>query len=211
MVDLERACINAVRALSASGVGVSVMTDDGVHGIAAASDPRTALVEELQFTYGEGPCIDAFAAGSPVLVADLADGAAGRWPVYTPAVRAEGISAVFAFPLQIGAARLGVFDLFRTSPGHLSRADLGQALTIADQLVTLLLDGQEHGDGSGALDVGSRAELYQAQGMVSVQLGVPLTEAMVRLRAHAYATNRSLRHVAADIVARRLRLDGERP
>ena len=93
MVDLERACIDAMRALSASGVGVSVMADDGVHGMAAASDAHTARVEELQFTYGEGPCIDAFTGGAPVLVSDLTDGAAGRWPVYTPAVRAEGPGA----------------------------------------------------------------------------------------------------------------------
>ncbi|MEV4516114.1 GAF and ANTAR domain-containing protein [Dactylosporangium sp. NPDC049525] len=209
MVDLKHACIDAVRALSASGVGVSVMADNGVHGMADASDAHTAVVEELQFTYGEGPCIDAFAAGAPVLVSDLADGAAGRWPVYTPAVRAEGISAVFAFPLQVGAARLGVLDVFRTSPGPLSRADVGRALTIADQLVTLLLDGQERGPET--LDLGPRAEIFQAQGMVSVQLGVPLAEAMIRIRAHAYAENRALSAVATDIVARRLRFDIERP
>jgi hypothetical protein len=208
MVDLERACIDAVRALSASGVGVSVMADHGVHGMAAASDPHTAMVEDLQFTYGEGPCIDAFASGSPVLASDLTDGAARRWPVYAPAVRAEGISAVFAFPLQIGAARLGVVDVLRTSPGPLSRADLGRALTVADQMVTLLLDGQERGDAAG---VGHRAELFQAQGMVSVQLGVPLAEAMIRIRAYAYAESRPLSEVAAAIVARRLRFDIGRP
>lgn len=210
MVDLERACIDAMRALSASGVGVSVMADDGVHGMAAASDAHTARVEELQFTYGEGPCIDAFTGGAPVLVSDLTDGAAGRWPVYTPAVRAEGVRAVFAFPLQIGAARLGVLDVLRTRSGSLSRIDLGHALTIADQLVTMLLDRQERGD-AAALDLGNRAALFQAQGMVTVQLGVSLAEAMVRIRAHAYAENRPLSEVAADIVARRLRFDVDRP
>jgi hypothetical protein len=209
VLDLERTCIDAARALSASGVGVSVMANDGVHGMAAASDAHTALVEELQFTYGEGPCIDAFAAGAPVLVSDLTDGLVARWPMYTPAVRAEGITAVFAFPLQIGAARLGVLDVLRTHPGPLSRSLLGEALTIADRLVTLMLDGHERAD--GALDIGRRAELFQAQGMVTIQLGVSLAEAMVRIRAHAYASDRPLSEVAADIVARRLRLDTERP
>jgi AmiR/NasT family two-component response regulator len=55
-----------------------------------------------------------------------------------------------------------------------------------------------------------RAELFQAQGMVMVQLGVSLADALARIRAHAYATNRPLREVAADIVARRLRFDPER-
>ncbi|UWZ39602.1 GAF and ANTAR domain-containing protein [Dactylosporangium roseum] len=211
MVELlERVCLDVVQALSASGAGVSVMANDGVHGMAAASDPSTARIEELQFTLGEGPCIDAFASGRPVLVSDLADGATIRWPMYTPAVRDAGVRAVFAFPLQIGAARLGVLDVFRTRPGSLSRAELGQAFTFADLMVMTLLDGQERAD-VGEFDevFEHRAELFQAQGMVMVQLGIPLTDALVRIRAHAYASNRPLSEVAADIVARRLRFNSD--
>lgn len=207
MVDLERACIDAALALSASGVGVSVMTDDGIHGVAVASDPHTARVEELQFTFGEGPCIDAFADGIPVLVPDLADSAVKRWPVYTPAVQAEGVGAVFAFPLQIGAARLGVLDVLRTRPGPLSGADLTCALITADTIVTMLLGGQERAASAEMVDLGPRAVIFQAQGMIAVQLGIPLGEAMVRIRAHAYAQNRPPSEVAADIVSRRLRFD----
>ncbi|MFB9411106.1 GAF and ANTAR domain-containing protein [Dactylosporangium matsuzakiense] len=189
---------------------MSVMTAEGVHGMAAASDPATALIEELQFTFGEGPCIDAFAASRPVLVPDLDDGAAARWPVYTPAVIDAGVRAVFAFPLQVGAARLGVLDVFRDRPGPLSRVELGQAFVSADAVVSALLDGQEHSGVPLDEALGGRAELFQAQGMVMVQLGVPLAEALVRMRAHAYATGRPLHDIAADVVARRLRfgLDG---
>lgn len=207
---LERVCVDVVQALSASGAGVSVMASDGVHGMAAASDSSTARIEELQFTLGEGPCIDAFASGRPVLVSDLADGATSRWPLYTPAVRDAGVRAVFAFPLQIGAARLGVLDVFRTRPGSLSRAELGQAFAFADLMVMTLLDGQERA-GVGEFDevFEHGAELFQAQGMVMVQLGIPLTDALVWIRAHAYASNRPLSEVAADIVARRLRFDSD--
>ncbi|MEV0570825.1 GAF and ANTAR domain-containing protein [Dactylosporangium sp. NPDC050588] len=209
MEQLERICIDAVQALSASGVGVSLMASDGVHGMAAASDPNTARIEELQFTFGEGPCIDAAAGGRPVLVPDLADGAMRRWPVYTVAVLDAGIRAVFAFPLQIGAARLGVLDVFRARSGAMSRPELGHALTIADQVVMTLLDGQEQTTGVDELDEAfeHRAQLFQAQGMVMLQLGIPLAEALVRIRAHAYATDQLLSEVAADIVARRLCFD----
>jgi hypothetical protein len=209
MGDLRRVCRDVVGALSASGAGLSVMAENGVHGIATASDPSTALIEEFQFTFGEGPCVDAFDLSRPVLVPNLAEGA-GRWPVYAAAAHDAGIRAVFAFPLQVGAARLGVLDVFRTRAGSLSRDELGQALTFADVAVTTLLDGQEHAtagrDGlSGAIE--PRAELFQAQGMVMVQLGVTITEALVRMRAYAYAENRPLNEVAADIVARRLQFD----
>jgi hypothetical protein len=206
---LERVCTDAARALSASGVGVSLMASNGVHGMAAASDPDTARIEELQFTFGEGPCIDAVAAGRPVLVPDLADGAMSRWPGYTFAVLDAGIRAVFAFPLQVGAARLGVLVVFRALSGAMSRPELGQALTVADQVVTTLLDGQEQTTEVDELDEAfeHRAALFQAQGMVMVQLGISLAEALARIRAHAYATDRPLSEMAADIVARRLHLD----
>jgi hypothetical protein len=214
--SLRQVCAEAAMALDASGVGLSVMTSDGIHGMAAASDPATAGIEELQFTFGEGPCIDAFAASRPVLMSELSSAALRRWPVYTPAVTDAGVRAVFAFPLQVGAARLGVLDVFRSRAGPLSRVELGEAFVLADRAVRVLLDGQERttaaSDGADELDwldaaFDHGAELFQAQGMVMVQLGVPIAEALVRIRAYAYAESRPLSEVVADIVARRLRLD----
>lgn len=212
---LQRLCAVATRALGVSGAGVSLMAEDGVRGLATASDPATERLEEVQFVLGEGPCIDAFEARRPVLVPDLTDGAVNRWPVYTPAVHDSGVRAVFAFPLQVGASRLGVLDLFRTRPGPLTGEELARALVFADVAVGTLLDGQERA-GLGATADGlveamdGRAELFQAQGMVMVQLGIPLAEAMARLRAYAYAESRPLADVARDVVARRLRFDRDR-
>jgi hypothetical protein len=213
LVDLlGRVCRVGAGELAASGVGISVMTDSGVRGLCVASDAISERFEELQFTLGEGPCIDAFGARRPVLVADLSDRAPDRWPVYAPAVREDGIRAVFAFPLQIGAARLGVMDVFRRRPGPLSETELRTALLFADIIVEALLDRQEDLDRRGnpdglVLDVGNRAQLFQAQGMVMVQLGVTLSEAMMRMRAYAFATNQRLDDVARDIVGRVLTLD----
>lgn len=205
---LHLVCADAATALDACGVGVSVMTGDGTYGMAAASDPATARIEELQFTFGEGPCVDAFAASRPVLVPELDDTGWRRWPMYTPAVTDAGVRAVFAFPLHVGAVRLGVLDVFRDRAGLLSRVELGRAFTVVELAVTTLLDTHEHASDpaglGGVFDHG--AELFQAQGMVMIQLGIPLTEALVRIRAFAYAEGRPLSEVAADIVARRLHL-----
>ena len=209
---LARVCEAAVQTLSASGAGVTVMTDDGGRGVGAASDPRCERLEELQFTLGEGPCVDAYASRRPVLVPDIADGAMTRWPAYAPAVHAHGVRAVFAFPLQVGAARLGVLDVFRDGAAALTADELWHAVLLADATVGALLDQHDH-DGTEAggedLDevVEDRAELFQAQGMVMVQLGVSIGEAMARMRAYAYAQDRRLSEVARDIVARRLRFD----
>ncbi|WP_308285840.1 GAF and ANTAR domain-containing protein [Actinoplanes hulinensis] len=202
---LQKVCADATVALSATGVGVSVMSVGDGHRMAVASDPATERIEELQFTLGEGPCIDAFAARRPVLIPDLDETVMRRWPVYGPAVHDKGIRAVFAFPLQVGAVRLGALDVLRTQSGRLSRDQIGWAVTFADRAVTTLLDGKDDGDLDDAIE--HHAHLYQAQGMVMVQLGVSLAEAMARLRAYAYAEDRPLSEVATDVVTRRLRFD----
>lgn len=213
---MRRLCGAAGRALSASGAGLTVMVKDGMRGVTAASDQATERLEELQLTLGEGPCIDAFASQRPVLIPDLNSAAMSRWPAYAPAVHAQGVRAVFSFPLQVGAARLGMLDVFRTETGMLTDDQLTLALTFAEVAVATLIDGQEHtrpGETGGWLDdpLGSRAELFQAQGMVMVQLKVSLAEAMARMRAYAYANERRLGEVALDIIARRLHFTPEQP
>jgi hypothetical protein len=212
MGGMRRLCAAAAQAMSASGAAVTVMAEDGERGAMVASDPTSERIEELQFVLGEGPGTDAFASRRPVLVPDLAGETVARWPVYTPAAGDLGVRAVFAFPLQVGAARLGVFEVFRVRPGRLSSGELRHALVFAEVALATLLDGQANAPLGAAADglagaVEHRAELFQAQGMVMVMLGVSLAEALARMRAHAYAENRQLAEVATEIIARRLLFD----
>ncbi|WP_326560597.1 GAF and ANTAR domain-containing protein [Micromonospora sp. NBC_01796] len=211
--SLSRICRAAAHELGGSGAGVTVLSEQGGRGFAAASDETAYMLEELQFTLGEGPCIDAYETRRPVLVPDLtADTALRRWPVYAPAVREHDIRAVFALPLQVGALHLGALDLFRHQTGPLTKDAFDQALTFAEIALTVVLDGQGTTTGR-TLPVGFdqspgfRAEVAQAQGMIMVQLGVTIEEALIRLRAHAYAEGRPLHHVAQDVVDRKLRFD----
>lgn len=213
---LQRLCTVLTRVLPASGAGVSVLTEGRAEGgLAAVWGPNSRAIEELQFSLGEGPCLEAFASRRPVLEPDLPGQGMGRWPVYSPAAHDYGVRAVFAFPLQVGAARLGALDIYRTEPGSLSPATFRQAIAFADIAVGLLLDGQAAVDGesvSGVDDVlGYRAEVYQAQGMVMVDLGVSLGEAMARLRGYAFAEDRPLIDVARDVLAGTLVLDRDTP
>jgi hypothetical protein len=213
---LRRICGAAAKALPAIGVGVSVMTDSGVRGFAAASDASSQQVEELQYALGEGPCVDAFASRRPVLVAELGNGGMVRWPMYAAAVHDRGVRAVFAFPLQVGAARVGVLDVFRDQPGAMTDEEVALALVFAEIALHAVLDGQKDAP-PGAVPEGLdeppvfRAEISQAQGMIMIQLGVTIAEALVRLRAFAYAEGRPLADVARDIVARKLHFDENQP
>jgi hypothetical protein len=209
---LRLLCRATTRNLPAWGSAVTVMTAQGAQPIAVSSDATTQTLEEQQFSFGEGPCVDAFVIRRPVLVPDLGSNRPPHWPAYAPAALEQGVRAVFAFPLQIGGARLGVFDVYRDVPGGLSASALRQALTFAEIALWILLDGQEDAASDRPVEgleaaVTSRSELFQAQGMVMIQLGVSLAEAMSRLRAHAYAQNRRLGDIARDVVARRLELE----
>jgi len=176
-----------------------------------ASDQLSAVLEELQFTTGEGPAAEDFKLGAPVLVADL-ESAAARWPGFVPEAVAAGARALFALPLQAGAIRVGVLSLYRALPGPLSAGELADVLVFADIALQLLLDassGISESPGYRPLNGLSdrRAVVYQATGMISVQLGVTLDEALARLRAHAFAASAAVGDIAGEVVARRLRFD----
>lgn len=202
---LQRMCRVAARELPADGVGVSLISAGGNVLTAAASGPRSVVLEELQFTLGEGPCLTAYAARKPVLVPDLG-AARGTWPGYAAAAGEHQVRAVFAFPLQVGSVRVGALDVYRDQPGNLSETTLAQAVTFAESALEGLLRATATSDPDGGEEVlldtsGTRFEVYQAQGKVMAQLGVAPEQAMLRLRAHAFVSEQRLADVADAILA----------
>lgn len=216
-VSVADVCAVAVSCVQVTGAWVTAMSDRGPDFVMGVTDLVSEQLAELQLTLGEGPCHDVLASAAPVLTGDLGDGVTGRrWPGFAPGAGQLGVASVFAFPLVMGAIRAGTMGLYRGWPGPLTRAQLGDCLLLADAATALLLDGAGR-DGDGAaggagLDgqapglAAHRAEVDQATGMLTVQLGVSAAEAFARLRAYAYGQDRRLADVASDIVARRLRL-----
>jgi hypothetical protein len=212
-VGLEHVGATMVAVAGVTGVAITVRLPATPREAVYASDQVATELEELILTLGEGPSVDALIDG-PVLVSDLADAeCAARWPAFTDAAMSAGVRALFSLPLRVGAVRLGVMDLYRDKPGALERSHLADALVLADTACALLLDGQRDGVPSGRY-VPARArphhpQVHQATGMISVQLGVSIAVALTRLRAYAYAHERRLGDVAADVVARRLRFESD--
>ena len=220
-VSAGDACAAAVAAVEVSGAWLIAARGAEAGHLMRVTDEVSELLAELQLTLGEGPGPDAAASGGPVLASDLDEvGAIRRWPAFAPAACQAGAAAIFAFPLQVGAIRAGVMGLYRERPGSLSAFQLGDALVFADTATLLLLDAQDQTAGEAAAGSGPggqppdlalhRAEIDQATGMLTEQLGVGIAEAFIRLRAYAYAHDRGLSDLARDIVARRLRLSPDR-
>ncbi len=205
-----RHAVLACAQAAGAGAALSLSSARGTPEPVFATDPRADELEELQATLGQGPCVEASTGNVPVLAEDLASAQAlAHWPEFAPAALARGVAATFAVPVKSGAARVGVLSLYRERAGQLSADELGEVLLYADAVLMLALDDRG-GLAPGAVELVGRgfterrAEVHQAAGIISVQLGVSITDALAALRARAYAEARPISAVAADVVARRL-------
>lgn len=210
----DRLVAASVTAVPVTGAGVALMTPAGHGGTLAATDGPAKVMESLQQALGDGPCLDAFRERRPVLQPDLAATGLSRWPGFAPVALSAGIAAVFAFPLQVGAIRLGVLDLYRATPGVLDDLQLAEALDHAAAATTILLDLQYetsptelHPQLAEVAD--GHREIHQATGMISVQAAVTLAEALLLLRARAYADECPLLGLAKEVLARRVTFQPE--
>lgn len=210
-LDGNRLCDVAGSVIGVPGAGIMIMSGDRPLGSLCSSNAMSGAIEDLQFALGEGPCVDAYGLDHPVLEPDLADPATPRWLAFSPAALEAGARAVFGFPLRFGAARLGALNLCSDRAGALTDDQYADALAVAEvaaESVLILQAGAPPGQLATALETDSNFQyvVHQASGMVSVHLGVSIADALVRLRAHAFAAGRPLADVATDVVSGRLRL-----
>jgi hypothetical protein len=194
-----------------NGAGVMLISGDIPRGSLCTTDEVSHLIEELQYTLGEGPCLDACQQDQVVTEPDLADPVTRRWPTFTPPALQAGVRAVFGFPLRVGTAHLGALNLYRDVPGPLTGDQHADALVVADVAARWVLEAQAGAPPDTVaeeLEVGAdfHFAVHNAAGIVSVQEGISVTEALIRLRAFAFGSDRLLAEVARDVIARRLRM-----
>jgi len=207
--SLTTICRSASRMLRMSGASVVLMGEATFPSVAGAYGV-SVTVQDLEYTLGQGPASDAYAEGKPVLVDDVGS-SSSMWPQFTRAVTQEGIQSIYALPLRLGAIKLGVLVLYRDEPGVFEGKELAAALLVAELVANQVLDMQA-GALSESLAWGLevddyRAVVHQATGMISVQLGCPIGEALARLRGRAFANEQPIDQVATEVVTRQLRFD----
>lgn len=215
----NRLCQACVTLLDVDAAAISLVFDGTNTGSLGSSGALARKYDELQFTMGEGPCLESVATRAPVLVVDLADLNEVRWPAYGAAMLAHQIRGVYAMPVLVAGEYVGALDLFCANPGPLGAEQLTGAAAAAELAAIPVLDlmgadlqaavSDPTSNAWAELNALSRAEVSQATGMVMAQLDIDATEALVRLRAYAYATDRSAIDVAREILDRRLRLEDD--
>jgi hypothetical protein len=195
-------CWGCMKLLGVDGAAVALL-GDGRRETLCVSDDVVSEVEEWQFTYDEGPCVSAFTSGESVW-SGLTDGN-NPWPRFAGKARAAGFLELAGLPLLSGSRPWGVLELYRTEEG-LDEATIADAGAVARAIARLLLTRLPTSP-TGADLVTTRDEVHQASGVVSVQRGIPIDEALGVLREFAIEHDRLLRDVANDVVAGGLRFD----
>jgi transcriptional regulator with GAF, ATPase, and Fis domain len=203
-------CRTCVALLDIDAAAISLTFDGAATGTVGASGTAARRLDELQFTFGEGPCLEAIHQRKPILVVEVADPDDRRWPAWRPAMLAQRIHAVYAMPVAVAGEYVGILNLFHGRPGHLKDDRLAAAVVAAEIAGIPLLDlldadfqaavADPNSNAWAELNVLSRTEVSQATGMLVAQLTIEPTEALVRIKAHAYATDRSVTDLARDIL-----------
>lgn len=213
--QLCRACVDL---LEVDGASISLVHAGTTRGTFGSSNEASRRLDELQFTFGEGPCLDAVRSGAPVVALDLDDPTEHRWPAFTGAALQQGVTKLLALPVAVARAPVGALDLYSSRSGPLPSHTLAGGLLAAELAALPLLDlmstdvdwaaaAEGEGDGWDQLASLERVEVYQATGMVMAALDVEAAEALVRLRARAYTLGRTASELSWDVVERRLLID----
>lgn len=212
--SIDGVCTALAAALPADGVAVTVMTSDTRRDMVFASDSVIADFERTQYSLGEGPSLQAFSTGRPVLVPDIGGpDALGRWPALAKTLGESGLKGCCSFPMRFGAIGVGICTFYRTTVLPLTPSDLAFVLNALDLAALAMLELRNGPRGESllgtwlAIDSTRRREVHQATGMLIVQLGVSVESAFARLRGYAFTAGVDIEIVAGDIVSRRLRLE----
>lgn len=209
-VTTEHVCMVCVATLGVDGCALPLISARGRWTLACTIGDLAGALADLQFTLDQGPSIDALATGNQVLVDDVTSTqATSQWPLFTAAAANAGIRSVFTFPLTAEGIHAGVLQPYRTTPSRLSDEDCLDAVVFADLALATVIDSYAAGDENdiAEMEMGERAVVYQATGMLVATLHLTLDEAMVRLKFYAQTQDCPITEVARAIVNGELHLD----
>ncbi|KUL69596.1 MULTISPECIES: GAF and ANTAR domain-containing protein [unclassified Streptomyces] len=195
--------------LDVSAAGVLLADRDGKLRVMAASDEQVRLLELFQLQNDEGPCLECFRTGAPVIVSDLGTVTA-RWPRFAVAAQRSGFGAVQTLPMRLRDEVVGALNLFRTTPGPFDPAAAPVAQALAD-VATISLLQQRTAQRSTVLNeqlqtaLNSRVLIEQAKGKLAERQGIDMEQAFTALRGYARSHNRRLADVSRALI------DGSEP
>jgi hypothetical protein len=201
LTELTERCAHL---LDVAAAGFLLADPLGQLRLLAATSKQTRELELFQLQADEGPCVECYATGQPVSVADLRT-ETSRWPRFVPAALDADVASVHAVPMRAAGTVLGSLGLFGTRTGELNEADLLVGQTLAHIACVAIL--QEHPPTPATVlprlrsALTDRIVVEQAKGFLSARLDVSVDEAFSLLRGYARAHRDHLTDVARRLMA----------
>ena len=202
---LDDLVASGVELLELAAAGLMLTDQQGRLRVMAASSAPTRVLELFELQNDEGPCLDCFRTGHPVVAEDLPAQEA-RWPLFTAEIRALGFGPVYALPMRLRERTIGAFNLFRRPGAPLTAPDLelGQALadisTIAILQHRTIRESEQLAEQLQAA-LNSRIVIEQAKGALAERAQVDLDVAFGMLRRFARQSRARLSEVAASVAS----------
>jgi GAF domain-containing protein len=201
---LHHLTVHAAAICEAGAAGLMLTDQMGHLQFMAASNANGEHLELLQLQATEGPCLDCFASGEPVVNAHLSH-AIDRWPTFAPRAIGLGFHSVHAFPMRLREHTIGALNLFGSTETLFEVADVRVVQALADVATIALMQERTIRRAEelteqlqGALT--SRVVIEQAKGAVAALDGITTDEAFEVLRSRARSGRRRLVDVAQSVL-----------
>jgi GAF domain-containing protein len=174
----------------------------------ASSSEAVRVLELFEIQAQEGPCLDCYRTGQPVVNQDLVN-VNGRWPRFAAEALAAGFRSVHALPLRLRGVVLGALNLFFVEPGEMQKSDIDAAQAMADVATIAILQHRAAAEAQVLHEqlnyaLNSRIVIEQAKGMVAERENLNMEQSFAMLRNHARNHNLRLVEVARDIIMSKL-------
>ncbi len=194
-----------VETLDVSAAGLILVAPEGDLRVMASSSEAMRVLELFELQSAEGPCMDCFRSGLPIVNQDLAE-VDGRWPRFAPKAVEAGFHSAHALPMRLRGTIIGALNLFRIEQGALDEPDLLAAQAFADVATIAILQHRAAHEAQTVNEqlnqaLNSRIVIEQAKGVLAEQTGIDMEHAFSRLRNHARNHNLRLVDVARDVIS----------
>ena len=201
LVLLTDGCVDV---LDVGAAGLMLAAPEGDLRVMASSSEAMRVLELFELQSQEGPCLDCYRTGQPVVNQDLAT-VNGRWPRFAAEALAAGFHSVHALPMRLRGTVIGALNLFHIEPGEMRQADVVAAQAMADVATIGVLQHRAALEAQVLNEqlnhaLNSRIVIEQAKGIIAEREGLNMEQAFSALRNHARYHNLRLVDVAGDVI-----------
>lgn len=209
---LSERCVDT---LDVAAAGVMLASPGGALHVVASSSETMRMLELFQIQADEGPCVEAYRSGLPVVNVDLG-ALAGRWPRFAALARGQGFGAAHSLPMRLRQQSLGALNMLRAETGTFGASDVAAAQAFADVATIAIVQHQVAVEARVLnsqlnMALNSRIAIEQAKGRISEATGTDMDEAFRRLRHHARNHNLRLSDLAGQVALGDIRIDSLDP